>query len=509
MKKCAQKQFLSSALMAGLILLPICAKAAEEGCENAADVKPFSTKDYSTLCKSAGNPRAICKETYKNIKKWAEDYVAKAEDVCRKIKSDSTNLEVDDGQKGNAESRKTYFSGAKAKTDTLIMMAADLLTSKIPPQTKKASKELLNLANAPRVTTASAVDPKLKPVSLEAKKIFLDVNDYETKFRTAKFDSSVSGVADPQAKDLGGALTESSNFIRALITDKNKQTNLATKFQNGVSQATQAGNGLNTPTPPPTTAAAEKGPLDMATLAALAGPAAGLAGMLMQKKPESGISEPTPNSTLPAQEAAKPSNPASSKLVKDSSGGKNGASPAPADAAANDNNPGFESGAGGAFGEPFESGDSGISSGNGLKAASGATMGVSSGGSSSSPGGASSGEEEGKGRGTASAPPASEDALQSFGSGAGGLNFGGGSSDSSSSASPAPEEPMKEMLTDMETAIDGDLGSLYGEGGEVQGEQGIAAQDSESLFPRVSACYVRNLKRGQLLNGLGESVADQ
>lgn len=67
-----------------------------------------------------------------------------------------------------------------------------------------------------------------------------------------------------------------------------------------------------------------------------------------------------------------------------------------------------------------------------------------------------------------------------------------------------PEDSMKDLLHEMKETAEGNV-----PGGEVQaGAQDIAMSD-EDLFPRVRACYVRVMKAGRILDGLGEKITPE
>jgi hypothetical protein len=91
--------------------------------------------------------------------------------------------------------------------------------------------------------------------------------------------------------------------------------------------------------------------------------------------------------------------------------------------------------------------------------------------------------------------------------------FGGGLGGPMSSSSPFGEEPgadpMKDLIKDMENVAGGDPGLDGGEsfsGGESQASEESALAAVDGLFPRVRAAYMRSLKRGLVLNGLGEKI---
>jgi len=486
-------------LLAGLaaLLIPVVANAAAVSCESAQNVKrEFSEGEIGRNCGTPGSHQGSCRQAYLGMNRMSKQYIDRVQTVCGNINENTKKIDTN-GQKDALESQKTMLDSSKTSVNELVTMADGFLSQDLPQQSKPLAAQYNSLSDGNAQTKKMA-------------ELFMDKN-YEDKFRTSAFDenkalqrSNPSGVS----RDLHGAMWESSKFIRALITDKTNRMNTARMLQSHSDDVSRAIARLDqVPSPSASPAAASKGPLDMATMAALAGPAAGLAQAMMQKKNQSGVSDSAATPTTPETTAEKPAGAASGKLGNAATSKTGPVTDDPkTGVAATDT--AFAEAVGEDFGSALEDAFSGISNAStagGSAAGGGSSSGASSGGSA---GGGSGGEslESEKSRTPASTTAATEDALQSFGGG-GGLNFAGGGADASSPGTPPADESMKEMLSDMESAIDGD-GGLSGFG-EMQGDSGIAPQDSESLFPRVSAAHVRSLKRGELLNGVGESVVDE
>jgi hypothetical protein len=479
-------------LFAGLaaLLLPLVANAAAVSCETAQIAKREYTDEYIKSNCTTGDHQEDCKNAYKGIRGMYRDYMKRTEEVCGQI-TENTKKADSSGQKDALESQKNMLNSSKASVDDLVSLADKYLSQDLPSQSKPLATRYKQ----------SDGDEKIKKNA----EVFMASN-YEDKFRNHSFDEKKSQLSlnrSSVTSELHLVMHDSSNFIRDLIRDKMKRVSTSRMLESHGKKVEQDLRRLDqVPTPTPTAAAA-KGPMDLATLAALAGPAAGLAQAMMQKKSASGVSD-SATATPPQPAAEKPTNAASSKLGN-AAGSKTGpVADQPKTAVAEK---AFAEAVGADFGSTLEDAFSGISSPG--SAGRGAAAGASSGASSSGGGAGGSGSERvspEKSRTPASTNAATDEALQSFGGG-GGLNFagGGGAETSTAEATPA-DDSMKEMLNGMETALDseGDL-SGFGE----QADASIAAQDSESLFPRVSAAHVRSLKRGELVHSVGESVVDE
>jgi hypothetical protein len=153
-----------------------------------------------------------------------------------------------------------------------------------------------------------------------------------------------------------------------------------------------------------------------------------------------------------------------------------------------------------AFGGDITGGNGDGKSGNigntgGFSANSGG-LGADSSGASSSPGKSDRKPASG-------AAAASEEGM--IGAGGGG---GGYSASSSTDTAAESDGGMKDMLHDMESTLEDVPTGLFAETDHQNAADGVAPENSESLFPRVRACYVRNLKKGFVLNGLGEKLPE-
>jgi len=472
---------------------------AEILCDTASELTPGAANPR-TQCQKPESKQS-CINTHNTIIKSVEEFKNKAKIECEQVSADTKAIAQHTGreQKESLASQRRIYEGARNRVESIVSLADIIVNKKIP----QVAKENIKALQAKR---AEQADPKQKAALLKAERLFS--GNVANNFRQSKkgFEASDKAAfpANTPESEQANAIFESSNLILKLLADREKRQSTISNLQDGAIKAADAERALS-PTPdttPPPASKATGGP-NLATLAALAGPAAGLASAMMQKKNASGLSEPTaPTASIPK---APTPNATSTKLAKENTNASNGllgtptAKVDPSDETltpfSSDAYPGIEG---------FDSAESGISNGSGAtKPGAGGFSSTGSGGSAAMGGG---GEAEAKRAPATADTTQAEEALQSFGSGAGGLNFSGTPSDFQSSS---PDEPMKEVLADMETAIDtGDAGDLFGYGKESQKEPGVTEADSGSLFPRVSAAYVRNLKRGFVLNGLGESIGD-
>lgn len=469
---------------------------AEVLCDTASELTPGAANPRT--CQKPESQQS-CINTHNTIIESVKKFKSKAEIECNQVSADTKAIaqHTSREQKESLANQRRIYEGAKSRVESIVSLADNIVNRKIPQATKENIKAL-------KENRALQADPKQKAALLKAERLFS--GNVANNFRQSKkgFEASDKAAfpANTPESEQANAIFESSGLIVKLLADREKRQSTISNLQDGAAKAAAAERALS-PTPettPPSPATATGGP-NLATLAALAGPAAGLASAMMQKKNASGLSEPTaPAASIPK---APTPNATSTKLAKEKTNASNGllgtptAKVEPSDEAlapfSSDAYPGIEG---------FDSAESGISSGSGTaKPGSGGVSTASSSGSSSM-----GADAESKRAPTNAATTQAEEALQSFGSGAGGLNFSGAPSGFQSTS---PEEPMKEVLSDMETAIDtGDSADLFGEGEESQKESGVTEADSGSLFPRVSAAYVRNLKRGFVLNGLGENIGD-
>ncbi|MGZ6404049.1 MAG: hypothetical protein ACXWTJ_21495, partial [Bdellovibrionota bacterium] len=66
-----------------------------------------------------------------------------------------------------------------------------------------------------------------------------------------------------------------------------------------------------------------------------------------------------------------------------------------------------------------------------------------------------------------------------------------------------PEDSMKDLLHEMKETAEGGLDPTKGQ------QAADIVMDDQDLFPRVRACYVRVLKQGRVLDGLGEKITEE
>ncbi len=314
------------------------------------------------------------------------------------------------------------------------------------------------------------------------------------------------------------AARSSADYMKKIKTVEDGLEDLRAKFSDMSERAQTNADRSKTPTNtesststhPSTIAGATSG-IGLDSLAALAAAGGTLAGA-MKKQPAAadaaaGATSPTPSSTNEAAATA-PAGPASSKL-----GGNQAGSAAPnfqmIPEAAKAGPPGSSAHFpdGGPFGEKSDISKSGASMA--AKELTTASTKANGGGSGSGSGAAGdSGASRRDPGSTAAMEKKDDEAMQ--GIGGGGLNGGGSSSGPSSAPPPgadtpatAAEDSMKDLLHDMKDAANDTDGK--GDGNAQSGNE--PSMNAEDLFPRVRACYVRRLKQGLVMNGLGDRIS--
>jgi hypothetical protein len=449
-------------------------------------------KKISTRCakgttdpvkKSCESTLKLVEEGFNNYNRMIEAGCAKITEEVGKVVEDPENKTQFDASIKQNERQISGYNEINKQTDTIINALITksetniLALKKFPAKPKSEDQKLIK--------SLESSHKKGKEDANSVKGFKLTAGDIEKDPR--KFDSNVSGDAMPatQALELVKALVSSKDQYAALIQT---QEGLLAENQRRKALLDQTDN--NTPNSPSSGISG----FDPSSLLALAP----LAAMLAQKPPAtpkedpmgSNITRPTPPERAPA-----------ASLVK---GEKNGESKkAPLDIPKNSAPEITPSPYADAFTGAADTSDitkslkgSG-SGGGGANAVSGAGGG-GAGGSSSLDG------ADAKGKSTAALPVNAEEALQSFSSG-GGLNYAGGGS--STGTSEAAADPMADMINDMESTVENGFDSNLEGNPSEQGSE-IAAEDSDSLFPRVRACHVRALKKGMVLNGLGEKLSE-
>jgi hypothetical protein len=296
--------------------------------------------------------------------------------------------------------------------------------------------------------------------------------------------------------------------VKRLLSDVSQRRNQGSGFvaqaNESQTRAEQIGRDQNNNRTPPPAAAARNS--DLSTLAALAGPAAGLAAAAMQRQQSSGLSDPGASMQQPQIPAIPSQGPAPAQLGgqqgnQSSAGATTGTGPA--ESATDDHHTpatDFAYSPGGF--EPH----SGISNTNFRPNGGGAPLGVTTGSNSFGGGGGSASRTDDAEAVKAQPPPQlPEEPPFAFGSGGGG-GYG--------FPPPPPSHSddggtMGDILHDMESTLDsGEFKGVFSEFDDAQQGDGVGSPESGILFQRVSACVVRALKRGNLLNGLGEKVFD-
>jgi hypothetical protein len=300
-------------------------------------------------------------------------------------------------------------------------------------------------------------------------------------------------------------LQQSQDFVVSLLSDKDQMLNAKAKLDQQIERAENAKNNTRTAGDGNNDGSSGSG-FHAMDLLPLAAPLAGL--LMQQKNADSGITDPT---------AASASTPAPQQVAGTSFGGNNGSSSA---------TPGTTAGAGAgqqpnspdhnvgspvdmyppASGESLDSGnisrggEAGGSSSGGFPLSSSAGALGSSGSSSS---GGQGGDNARKPAAAKAGDTAGGDDGMMNGGGGGGLTFNGGGS---GEAPAGGDEGMKDVLQDMEATLEDSPTGIFAEAEQQAKEAEIESPDS--LFPRVRACYVRNLKKGNVLNGLGEKLPE-
>lgn len=470
-----------------------------------------------------GQVYSICRKTdikfFPNCKESLNSLIAKKESYQNEISKDCLNIpkpktDPVDGLEALDEKLKTNNAAISAIDG--ILAKNQQLRKNIAAESRNDFSSMGKLAGARSefvgLRTPSPGKVNLSKVSNKWGSILRSgTDDPSLPDKLPDSEKQLALREEPKAESQFVAVQNRASFISSLVSQSKDLVNLKSSFllQNkdlenrklslGPGDGTGgqgpggAGPGGNDST------ADQKSPssgFDPSSLMGLAGPLMGLLAP-KPKTPDSGLSTPatsttpplpqTPSARLNSAENKKPANggfsltPDEKKTTTPSSGGDNMGS--------------------NSYGG-YEAPQSDVSPKN-SSGSSGAPLGVSSAGG---PAGSGGNKEEEK-REPAAAPLMAK-GEEGFPGGGGDAGYGGGSH----SAEEAPaehESPMKEVLNDMETAIDGGTPNWGSEEGQAaEAEPGVATEDSGSLFPRVSACYARSLKKGLVLNGLGEKIEE-
>jgi hypothetical protein len=494
---------IASLMMNGLVL-PEPALAAEQICATDSFTPKAETTDQVNAKCNGIQHAAECKVTRNALISWSRDYKKIAEDACQKRRSAISDIK----ELGQSASQEKVVETADAgiKGIQTLLEANEKILKKIPDATDR------NIAALKSIAVAQAARPNIKPYQNMVTRLEGSFSKVRVEPEKMKSDSegvrgtdsgSISGLDRPSGVDAGvqlETLAESQRFIRSLLTEKEKNEAAIRELTDAKENA--ARNAKNTETADTGTKSEGSGFSPMSLLP-LAAP---LAGLLMQQKAQqdSGLSDGLTNPTDPYGTAApaplagtslEPKPGGSSQLPGSTANTNPNAPdadmhmPAEAYAGAGESQP--------LGGDISRSGEGGGSSGMGALG----SFSASSGGGSSDFSGAST-ETGTKERKPASASSmASEDGM--IAAGGGGMAFG-----TSSSSDTESGDGMKDMLQDMEATLEDEPTGLFAEAEQSSSDDGVGPENSEGLFPRVRACYVRNLKKGFVLNGLGEKLPD-
>lgn len=297
-----------------------------------------------------------------------------------------------------------------------------------------------------------------------------------------------------------------TSYLQQIAKRQQEIKNEIDSLNTSVSRLTTSRNGLESPsnnrnnnTKGPTASSSDSG-LDLKSLMGLATAGAGL--MQAMKQNQSSASQDTATATSPTPNATNaaangPAGPATSKFgdTKAPTAASVGAPAVPKDSSSHGRVPSGDS-----YRDTSDVNKSPDKSG-----ASGFTPAMAK--SVSGGGGPSGSEGEGPAapRKEAAAEHASEDTqgINSGSLGGGGpASFGSGSSASAGAGADAGLPPdaggVSDLFHDMKETAEG--------GGEPQADPADVAMADDDLFPRVRACYVRVLKAGRVIDGLGEKI---
>lgn len=502
-------KILSSTLIASLLLngiaLPVRVQAedAAQACATdgfVPDPNASTPEKVPEKCGQGANAEA-CKGTRSAVLSFNKQYKELAEKACQK-RRDSIKEINELNQSSSYDKIASVADAGKADIQALLV-ANDKILKKIPEFTDKNVAALhsiaTNQAKRPQVAQFQAMLKRVSPTFGRIKQR-PDAIKPATEGVQEKDASTISGLetaAGLDAKAQLEALGESQRFIRSLLMDKEKNEAAIRELDQAKAEAQKASK--NTRTADGGTKSSDSG-FNPMSLLPLAAPLAGL--LMQQKQQSSGLSDPT-TPTNPYGNTA-PAPLAGTSLDPKSSGSQSiGAkleNPQKPDAQMH--MPGETyAGDGGAV-EPF-GGD--ITNGNGESKS--PVLGGAGSYSANSGGGASDSSGSSSTPGKAERKPAS--GTHSAGE-EGLIGAGGGGGGYSAPADTAAEADggMKDMLQDMEATLEDVPTGLFAEIDQQNSNGGVAPENSESLFPRVRACYVRNLKKGFVLNGLGEKLPE-
>jgi hypothetical protein len=452
--------------------------------------KSTGSKTISKRCERAGSAKADCTSTLNFVDDAFVAYNDFINTECGKINEEAKKIpeQINEKDKNELDNALSTADGAISGIQTIVAKTDEIITKTLSQTEKtnipglKKSPEAAKHANLIKQLEKTQADGKKDPNNL--KNFPLTVDQVE---KTTTKDSVISGQTL--------AAVQSFEFVKKLIASKENFSGTLTQLENQRAQLAEARKGLNTAKDDTTTSPTSGGGgFDPSSLLSLAP----LAAMLAQKPPSTPMEDPSGSGITPA---TPPERAPTASLVK---GEKSGESKkAPLETPTNSSPEITPSPYADAF-TGAEDSESDITKGSNTSGGGGSP---SAGASGSGGGGGLGGSDnsETKGRSTAALPANADEALQSFNSG-GGLNYAGGGNPSGATDAPT-DDSMKDMLNEMEAAVEDGFDSNLGEGSTSQGSE-IAAEDSDSLFPRVRACHIRALKKGMVLNGLGEKLSE-
>jgi hypothetical protein len=484
---------LSMCLSILLALGALPAWAGEDICSTAGWQPNYKKEEIDQKCSGAAGDDGACVKTRTKLLEWNDLYKNTAKTACDRSTEALKNI-GELSQSGSQDEVISKVQDGESAIDNLLGLNEQLL-KKVPGQSKNNTSALLHLsANSAQYQTA-------------VQKVHKDFTHAESSpeiLKTAaKPGSRISGFNQADARKVtvqAETLGQSQDFVVSLLKDKEELQNAKTKLEAQKQQAMNAKNNTRT---------AGDGnndnsgsgfhPMDLLPLAAP------LAGLLMQQKnADSGITDPstTPDASAPPQVAGTSfgDNNGSSSTPGTSTGGAGtGVQPnspdhsigSPVDTSPLASDESMDSGDISRAGDPSGGGSSG-----GFPFSSGSSLLGSSGSSGS---GGQSGEDGRKPAAAKADAVAGDEGM--MGGGGGGLTFNGAGGETS-----AGSDGMQDVLQDMEATLDDSPTGIFAEAEQKANEAEIESPDS--LFPRVRACYVRNLKKGNVLNGLGEKLPE-
>lgn len=496
-------KLLSSTLIASMLLngiiLPVSALGVET--TNACSTDSF-TPDATTPAEitskcggDATNTYFInCKDTREKLHKWSSEYKELAQKACQK-RTESISKINELTQSSSYAEVKTKAEQGIADINGLIE-ANKKIRDAIPVQSAQNVKALENLSNLhPTAAQFKASVPRIQ-------ELFKSPEELDTKPEGAwgAYKSSTSSITNVKNKADAMAqmntLAQSQKFVKALMLEEKRNKEAISKLTEARDNAAKNVKETKTATDDKTKKDDGFSPMSLLPLAA---PLASL--LMQQKKQDSGLSDSTtptnPYANQPPASAAGTS--FDSKTGQNPTGMTIGSSKSPETGM---NMPGENYAASSGALEPFQ-GDISNGAGDGKSSNMGAmgSYSANSGGGSSDSSGASATPGKDRKPANVGALPPAEDGL--IGAGGGG-NFGSHSAEASAESGSG----MKDMLQDMESTLEDSPAGLFAEVENQNSPDGVAAENSESLFPRVRACLVRNLKKGFVLNGLGEKLPE-